>query len=191
MLRGANDMGDPTVLGWTICLLYLMAGLLSFRTAIIRRARDSAASFFIWGCIITSMYALGLNKQLDAQTVLIRTAKHIAKQQNLFKYHRVVHVAFFAVVALCFGVAVFRWFPRIKQFGRAFPLALTGYTLIALYVLSRAFHINHVDRLIGLNLKESSGLAMLEVTGTLLIIIQTIRVIRLQPACRCDQGGTT
>src|SRR5437899_2447181 len=95
MLFGIPLVGDPTVLGWTTFALYLIAAILSFRAATVSRSREQAAVGQVWSWIALALLVLGLNKQLDLQTLVIQFAAGLARREHVYEYRRTIHALFF------------------------------------------------------------------------------------------------
>ena len=57
-------------------------------------------------------------------------------------------------------------------------MATTGCVLVSAYILGRAGSINHVDELLGFDLERLLFLWALEVGGLVLIITQTLGILR-------------
>jgi hypothetical protein len=179
--------GHFTALGWTTFVLYMIAALLSFRAALVssRRQRSVVRNQWpsetgrVWIWLGAILAVLGLNKQLDLQTLLIKLGRQIAGRENLSAHRAGLHVLFFLgfmllVLALCAAVML-RFSAEIRRFARQLPLAAAGCALICIYILIRAASINRVDQMLGFNLDHVPLLWLLEAVGLLLIIIQALR----------------
>jgi hypothetical protein len=171
--------GHLTAVGWTTFALYLVAALLSFRAAAVSRTDNAAALGRIWVWLGAILAVLGLNKQLDLQTLLIKLGRHVARKENLFEYRLELHALFFlgiVLVIIALFVAVrFRLPGQIGRFGRQLPLAAGGCALICAYIVIRAVSIDSVDQMLGFDLERIPFLWLLEAGGLLLIIVQALR----------------
>jgi hypothetical protein len=171
--------GHLTAIGWINFALYMIAALLSFRAAVVSRSYNSAALGRIWVWLGAILAALGLNKQLDLQTLLIKLGRQGARWEHLLEYRPELHVLFFlgfALVLIALFVAVrFRLPGQIGRFGRQLPLAAGGCALICAYIVIRAVSIDSVDQMLGFDLERIPFLWLLEAGGLLLIIVQALR----------------
>lgn len=88
---------------------------------------------------------LGINKQLDLQTLLNDVGRRVARSQGWYDRRRIYQTAFIATVATAgLGVlAAFSWLAR-RHWKRNF-LALLGTVFLSVFVLTRASSIHHVD----------------------------------------------
>lgn len=172
--------GHLTALGWAILALYLVAALLAFRAAAVSTTHNSAGMGRVWICVGAILTVLGLNKQLDLQTLLIEFGRYVAHSEHLFAYRLELYLVFFlgfmlAIIAL-FAAVMLRFSASIGRFARQFPLATSGCGLICVYVLIRAALIDNVDRILGFGPKEIPLLWLLEAAGLLLIVVQSLRI---------------
>ena len=124
MLVAIWKAGDPTRLGWLTFGLYLLATLICFRRALAQGERRP------WGWQSAALLFLGLNKELDLQTVLIRLSRQCARATGWFAYRRAVEFALFLAVLFVLLWAVTKWSRQIKAFARAHPVVLHDKRLI-------------------------------------------------------------
>ena len=179
--------GQLTSLGWTTFALYMAAALLAFRAAFVssRRQRSVVRSQWssetgrIWVWLGAILGALGLNKQLDLQTLLIELGRQAAQREQLLEYRRELHALFFlgfvlVIIALLAAVR-FRLPGQIARFGRQLPWAAGGCALICAYIVIRAAAIDHMDQMLGFDWETIPFLWLLEAGGLLLIMVQALR----------------
>jgi len=170
--------GQLTALGWTMFVLYLVAALLSFRAAVVARFHDPAALGRIWRWLGAILVALGLNKQFDLQTLLIKLGRQAVPREILLQYRLELHAFFFLVFALViialFAVALLQLRILIGTFGRQLPLAAGGCALVFAYIVIRAASIASMDQMFGLDLEKIPFLWLLEAGGLLLIMVQAL-----------------
>lgn len=131
-----------------------------------------------WGPCAIALIALGLNKQLDAQTTLIRVLRTLSREGGWYGVRRAVEAAGFALLLLAsLGAAALAW-RRRKRWRRdgARPWAMAGFGLLALYVLLRAGNILHVGRQAPALIETAH--ALIEPAGLLLVLAGAARAIR-------------
>jgi hypothetical protein len=171
--------GHLTVLGWTNFALYLVAALLAFRAAFVSsRLPWSSETGRIWIWLGIILAVLGLNKQLDLQTLLIELGRQGARREHLLEYRPELHVLFFlgfilGIIALFVAVR-FRLPGHIGRFGRQLPWAAGGCAMVCAYIVIRATSIEHIDQMLGFDLEQIPFLWLLEAGGLLLIIVQAL-----------------
>jgi len=179
MSSDMHEAGHLTALGWTTCVLYLIAALLSFRAGLVSRSHDAAGLGRIWNWLAAILAALGLNKPLDLQTRLIQLGRLGAQREHLLEYRLELHALFFmgfmlGIIALI-AVVLFRFSGQVGRFGRQLPLAAGGSASICAYIVIRAASIEHIDQMLGFDLERIPYLWLLEAGGLLLIMVQALR----------------
>lgn len=171
-IQWSPAIGDPSAMGWITVLAYFATAWLCLRAiqaekqgpprpllatmaALFRVMRKHwprpplpARRAALWLLLALGMLALGINKQLDLQTLLTELAKYLAHSGGWYEQRRGLQVAFIAVVALvgAGGLALLAWLTRGQL--RDFRLVLFGLTWIVGYVVVRAASFHHVDLLI-------------------------------------------
>ena len=164
MLQLANlgwqpQWDNPDVRGWSVVAAYIIAAACCARAAAARREpgpeerRASAA----WRLLALGLLFLGINKQLNLQTLLIVLGRHAAAGGGWMEKRRLAQLIFSAVFTVA-GLLLF-WFLRVR-FRRFFARnrwVPIGLTVLFLFVLIRAASINHVFQWAGIQAKNSSS----------------------------------
>ena len=95
-------IGDPTFLGWFICISYFVACWICGNKALqAKRINDNYP--FLLGIAIFLLF-LGINKQLDLQTLFIQTIRYLSIQHGWYEQRKLVQIAF--VVLTSFSALV-------------------------------------------------------------------------------------
>ena len=165
--------GDPNFLGWATFALYMVAGFCCFRVAQSKTngCADVASS---WKGLAIGLLALGLNKQLDLQTLLIRLGRTLAKAMGVSPYRREIQLWFTIGLLLVLVAGILLLRRKLVAFAREHALATTGAALVCSYAVCRAVSIDHVDAMLGFDLDETPLLWLLEVVGLIMVIIAVI-----------------
>jgi hypothetical protein len=98
------------------------------------------------------LVALGINKQLDFQSLLTQVARDLAQSQGWYSQRRLYQVHFIKVIALggLVSLALLCWLCR-HDWRRRF-LALVGMIGLVGFIMIRASSFHHVDQLLGMRL---------------------------------------
>lgn len=141
-------IGDPTLIGWLTVAAYASAtlGCLAVWRADRKASREGRlASPKFWMILTLLLLFLGINKQLDLQTLLNDFGRRTAKAQGWYAQRRIYQVIFIAAVTIAGAIAigVFSWMGR-RQWRRNL-LTLIGIVFLYVFVLIRASSIHHVD----------------------------------------------
>ena len=116
-----------------------------------RRAsrRGRAASPRFWCVLTAALLVLGLNKQLDMQTLLNDIGRRMAMTEGWYGRRRIYQALFIGVVATAGLTAVggVSWLAH-RQWKKNI-LALVGTVFLYVFVLIRASSFHHVDAMLG------------------------------------------
>ena len=163
-------IGDPTLMGWATVALYFWAAFNSFRVKRHLRVEDSVDRRF-WSGMSLILIFLGINKQLDLQSLLTQVGRNLAKAQGWYQYHRhvqsvfIVGVAVVGVVLLITLLVLFR--NRLRECG----MALLGLVILICFIVIRAASFHHVDRALGMPVGHVNLNFALECSGLILILV--------------------
>ncbi|MGB5076176.1 MAG: hypothetical protein WBO17_01695, partial [Sphingorhabdus sp.] len=93
-------IGDPSFMGWLTVIAYFGAAFLSFRAAIIANTKSvdhrspANTEQIFWFAMTVILIFLGINKQLDLQSLFTAVAREIAKSQDWYSDRRVYQILF-------------------------------------------------------------------------------------------------
>ena len=158
LVKGADGrwmpgIGDPSAMGWVTVIAYFVAALVCWRAS--RRAggwdpyadTDPKLAWVFMGLAML-LAALGVNKQLDIQSLLTQFGEDLAREGGWYENRRVVQTLFvigMGTVSVATG-AVALWWLR-DRLGQLWP-AIAGTTLLLGFVVIRAASFHHVDWLL-------------------------------------------
>jgi hypothetical protein len=169
ILKWQFRLDNPTFLGWSVVAAYICAAACCGRAAL--KSRDASTRSFapVWWLFAAGLFFLGINKQLNLQTLMIVIGRNLSSAGHWYGARRRVQLIFSAIFAAsCLGaLAWFAW--RCRQFFRENQLALAGMIVLTLFVVLRAATINHTDQFLGIDLKDDHWAWVLEITGSVLI----------------------
>ena len=168
--RWSPGIGDPTVAGWVTVAAYFGAALLC-AWAGRRRSADRS----IWWGICLFLIALGINKQLDLQSLLTQYGRDILKAKGLYE-QRGVFQGVFVTAVVVFNVAgslALTWVMRARD--KAVRTALAGSALLLTFIAIRAASFHHVDLFLGSALFGARFNAILELGAIGVIVIGVVQ----------------
>ncbi len=179
-------IGDPTVIGWTITVAYFVVTFLCYRAGLaVKRSFSDPGNRrdrIVWFGLAGVLLALGINKQLDLQTLVIHTGRKVALLNGWHDFGREIQLYF--VLGLAFSgvilVGVLFWLSHggWKQY---WPVLL-GSVMLMTFVLIRAASFDHVDYLLS-QWRTVGSIRMkyvLELLGILIVGVGAARVLRLR-----------
>lgn len=129
-------MGDPTVLGWAVTLLYLVAALLTGWAS--QRRSGNKYDPLAFRLLSAFCWLLGVNKQLDVHHWLIVGVKFGAKGLGLGHYKYAIRwlllsgAAFVALAATAYLLLL------AVRSSRSVRIAVSGLVLVLVYAVLRA-----------------------------------------------------
>ncbi len=163
-------IGDPTILGWFTVLSYFLTAFCCLKCGQ-KNKRDR----WIWWGIATILFLLGINKQLDLQSLFTIIGKNIAIEQGWYEQRRLVQKNFI-IVLITISCASFMFI--LQGMGRKikrFILPLFGLFFLLTFIVIRAISFHHVDQLLGWQLAGFRLNWLLELTGISCVAIAGIR----------------
>jgi hypothetical protein len=176
--RWTPGIGDPSAVGWFTVVAYLAAASCCAGLAW-RHARGPRLDRWFWGVLALMTLALGINKQLDLQSLFTQVMRDEARLHGLFAERRILQAAFIFAVGIAGAVLAAAAWWSLAVLHRNMRVALVGVIFVYTYVLIRAASFHHVDFFIG---REFLGLKwnwIIEVGGIAIILYATIREWRV------------
>ena len=173
--RWRLHFGDQNVFGWTITVTYFLVSFLCLRAALysVKNGQSNLrADRIMWLCIAFILLMLGINKQLDLQTLLTSVGREIAKAQGWYYMRRKVQAVFVLIAALSCVLIMVVMFRRFKDMLRQNRLVFVGLVCLAAFILIRTASFYHVDYMfrkhdifMALNMKIICELGALIIVG--------------------------
>jgi hypothetical protein len=176
------QLDNPTFLGWSVVAFYGLAAMACGRAAVLARAGRGLAAerghgvegAGMWWALASALCFLGVNKQLNLQTLLIVTVRHVAAAGGWYSQRRAVQLAFSVVFGLGVCLLLFWLESRHRDFFKQNPLAFQGALILGLFVAMRAATINHTNEFLGISLQDKKWAWVLEIGGSVLIGIGAV-----------------
>ena len=166
--RWHPGIGDPNVTGWITVAAYLFAMLLCYLCQ--RKAQPGPTRQF-WLVMALTMGALGINKQLDLQTLFTQVGRDMALHYGWYGSRRTVQAIFIGalvVAGLLARVSLMRRLQGLDVYARR---AASGLVVLGIFVLVRAASFHHVDVLLGFTLENIRLNVVLELSGIVIIAV--------------------
>jgi hypothetical protein len=143
----------------------------------------------LWWCIALMLLLMGINKQLDLQTLITEVGKVLAKRQGWYEQRRAVQVVFIGGVVwggVFFLLLVWRIFQDALRKNR---MALAGLVSLVGFIMIRATSFHGVDRILGLELSRVTLNGSLELIGIAFIWISAARQLKRNGKGSRQPGG--
>lgn len=169
-------IGDPGPTGWITVAAYFTAALCSLAAAGFRSASEpvrlSDRRFWLMVCV--AMTALGINKQLDLQTLLTQVGRSVALSEGVFSIRRQLQAMFIALCAVVGSLMAFWIGWRHRKRPAPIRWAGLGLVWIIAFVVVRAASFHHVDVAIGREFMGVPVNALLELPGILVVTLAAL-----------------
>lgn len=177
-------IGDPTVIGWVTVGAYFLAALLLWiqrRQAPMLHQEHLRTHRLFLLFFAGSMFALGINKQLDVQTWLTNVGRDISKAHGWWDNRRVAQAIVLAgIIAGCCGLMLV--ILRAGGVIKAHRLAMFGFLVLVLFVITRASSFFQIDQLINFRILGFRMNWLFELIGIGIIGASAIRALVRRPA---------
>src|SRR5580693_1651577 len=171
------QLDNPNFLGWSVVAFYGLAALACGRAAVLACGDRGVApqpetrtdGSAVWWALAAALFFLGVNKQLNLQTLLIATGRSMAVAGGFYDRRRAAQLAFSLVFGLGVCLSLFWLEGRHHDFVKNNPLVFRGALVLGLFVIIRASTINHAGEWLGVSLRDKQWAWVLEIGGSLLI----------------------
>jgi len=172
-------IGDASFVGWLTVIAYLVTGWRCYLAA--RRITGPMAALSdarrektFWAILTALFLMLGINKQLDLQSLLTEIGRILARDEGWYEERASVQRAFILVVGAlgvaAAGAAIF----LVRRATRGAWIAALGATLVTAFVVIRAASFHHIDRMISISWFGLKTNWLLELSGIAVVLYGTI-----------------
>jgi hypothetical protein len=180
------SFGDPSLEGWAIVFLYVLAVLGCWAAAHkLKRGTERNAEQWAWLAILLLMLALGINKQLDVQTALTELGRLTAQWQGWYEKRHIVQELFVLAVAIVCATAVVVLLYWTRRASTASAVAMVGASLLLAFVVVRGISFHHIDHFLGARIGGFKRHWILEVSGVFIVLGASLwRFVQLEYGSR-------
>lgn len=174
-------IGDPTFMGWFTVVAYFITALLCLISALPHRLvfplQRVSQIRWLWGFFAILLLLLGINKQLDLQSLVTVVGKELALSQGWYQQRRMVQAQFLVGIVIAALILLSVIGRAIYAERRTYGLALLGLMFLSCFIVIRASSFHHIDTLIGWQVVGLRMNWILEIGGIACIAIAAIRTI--------------
>lgn len=172
-------------MGWFTVVGYLAAGALcaaaAARHSNCARMADQERRW--WLALTIILLILGINKQLDLQSLLTEVGRAAAKTEGWYGQRRQVQFAFVGMIAIAVTGVMSSLFWSMRRGVPSLKLALLGLTATSAFVVVRAASFHHVDLWLGRSIFGARWNWIIELSGIATIAAGAVWSI-MQPGGR-------
>ena len=167
--RWAPGIGDPTIVGWVTFFVYFAVAVICIKAAITADSKKPEKQFWLYLTIF--LIALGINKQLDLQSLLIQIGRDIAIAQGWYKDRQIFQIFFILLLGLSGITGIFILIKKYCCTNNAIKIAFIGCATLFVFILIRASIFQHIDILLNIKLADIRVYGALELGGLVIIAI--------------------
>jgi len=170
----------PNVLDWIITAAYVAIASLCMLAALRRCGNLGAAGEGprVWWSLALLSLVLGVNKELQLQTLLVHVGRVVAIEEGWYGSRRLAQGLFLVLLFIVSVVIIWKFARRHWWLIRNYAEMTLGLMLVLAYCLLRAADINHL-KLLGPKHSGSDFLWPLEVSGLILMLLGSAKTIVL------------
>lgn len=173
------QIGDPSFMGWFTVGSYFACAILAAIIVLMSRTIDRTF-FSFWSMICLLMILLGINKQLDLQSLFTEVGRQIARSQGWMDYRRTVQFWVISAFGTTVIVALLLFVITMRDLFRRFKLVFIGLFFLLSFIIIRAFSFHHFDEMLGFKFLGLKMNWLLELTGIYLILIAGFKEILIE-----------
>lgn len=162
-------IGDPTILGWSAVLAYLVAAYLCLVCA--RECKKLNLPNTFWKVMTAFLLLLALNKQLDLQTLITQIGREFAFEHGLYQYRRKLQLAFVMLLLVTAVTLIAYLRLKMKKVWVEYRMVCVGLITLMAFIFIRIASFHHIDTLLKFHLFSVKLHQWLELAGLLVIIL--------------------
>jgi hypothetical protein len=173
-------IGDPSAMGWVTVGAYFLTFLIGLRLVLNSKrwfpADTCLAQQRFWLIVCLLMLALGINKQLDLQSLITAMGKHYVVRDGWIEHKRYVQVRVIISILTAAALSLLFFFFRMRNLLKTNWLAIAGITCLLMFIVSRATSFHHMDTFIGTYILGARVNWLMELGGLTAIILSALTV---------------
>ena len=173
-------IGDPTILGWVTVLIYAVTAVLTCVIVVLAPFPDEShqRERIFWFGLFMILCALGINKQLDLQTLVTAVGRCLADAQGWYEDRKAVQVEFILSLVACACGLMLWFFWLLRGTWRRSTVPMLGLGLLIGFVLVRATSFQNIDTGFGQTSLSMWGKLWFELSGPFLIMVMGVILLK-------------
>ena len=139
-------------MGWVTVGAYFLTSLIALRLVLNSKRWFSADTYpaqqRFWLVVFLLMLALGINKQLDLQSLITAMGKYYAVRDGWLEHKRYVQVGVIISILFLSFLCLLFFFLKMRSLLKTNWLAIAGLSFLMVFIVTRATSFHHMDILI-------------------------------------------
>jgi hypothetical protein len=172
----ASELGDHHLLPWINTVVYCLTFIAAlYRRKLLGDMNAPGIERYFWLFLAFALFVLGVNKQLDFQTLLIEVGRYVARKGGWMEQRRLAQAWFTYALCGAAGFGVILLVVSMRRAWRRNASALIGLAILCVYTLFRAGSISHVfPRWQFIGMPEIRFTDLVELAGILCIFFNAL-----------------
>ena len=175
-------IGDPSVMGWVTVGAYFLTALIALRL-VLNSSRWFPADTYLaqrrfWLVVSLLMLALGINKQLDLQSLVTAMGRYYAVRDGWLEYKRYVQVGVIISILTLSLLCLSYFFLKMRSLFKTNWLAIVGLICLMAFIVIRATSFHHMDILINTYIASVKVNWLLELSGVAAVALSALTLGR-------------
>ena len=159
---------DPSGFAWFIVAAYFAGALAAFAAS--RSGNDAR----FWLGVSLLLLLLGLNKELDLQSLLTEVGRNLTKAIGIYEQRRLLQGLFLLLLAGAAAFAVLRLTRMLRRSSAPTRAAAVGIAILLAFILLRAASFHHIDDWVTVDVRGLRGGWWLELAGIVVITLSAL-----------------
>ena len=164
-MAAAQIFHDQTSFAWFIVAAYFGGALAAFAAS--RSAARNEARF--WLGVSLLLVLLGLNKELDLQSLLTEAGRTLTRAIGIYEQRRLLQGLFLLLLAGAAALAILRLRKILHRSSAPAKTAAVGIATLFAFILLRAASFHHIDNWVTIEVRGLRSGWWLELVGIVVI----------------------
>lgn len=150
--RWTPNIGDPTVIGWVTVAAYFIVAAICLKATLLSKSDTNKSLKNLWLFLTFFLIALGINKQLDLQTIFTLFGKNLVIEQGWYNDRYIFQIGFIIFIGLSGVVGLTALLKKYKHINTEIKIALVSCIILFIFILIRAISFHYMDFFINMEI---------------------------------------
>lgn len=161
---------DPSGLAWFIVAAYFAGAFAAFAAS--RSATTREARFWLGVSLLLAL--LGLNKELDLQSVLTEIGRDLTRAIGIYEQRRLLQALFLLLLGGGAAYAILRLTRMLHRASSPAKTAAVGVAILFSFIFLRAASFHHIDDWVTVEVRGLRAGWWLELAGIVVIALSAL-----------------
>lgn len=176
-------IGDPSIMGWVTVVAYFLTATLALTIyldgkRLFQNPATQKMQRGFWFTVFLLMLILGINKQLDLQSLITAMGRYYANRDGWIEYKRQVQIAVIASILIIGALSLLAFAYRVRALFQTNWLAIFGLSCLLIFIAIRATSFHHMDIFINIEIYGSKVNWIMELGGIAAVFLSGFSIYR-------------